>query len=175
MIDVKNDVALKARSEAAKRYRPDRVALLLVAEAPPCTLDRSFYFEDVPTQDSLFRHVYKGVTGKPPTRERKAEHLRELRDAGVFLIDVCEMPIADGAKVRIAADDVAGVVRRATALKPDAVILIKSNVYDEVRGPLVAAGLNVVDVKMPFPGSGQQRKFDEAFAAALAQTPLGNR
>lgn len=151
------------------RYRPARVRLLLIAEAPPCTLDRSFYFADVKEQDSLFRHVYRGITGKPPTRERKADHLAELRDAGVYLIDVCEMPIADGAKVRITADDVASVVERAKRLTPDAVILIKSNVYDDVRGPLVAAGLNVIDVKMPFPGSGQQKKFDVAFAAALAK------
>src|SRR5690349_10044111 len=97
------DDALNARRAATARHRPAKVRLLLIAEAPPCTLDRHFYFPDVPTQDSLFRHVYKGVTGKPPTRERKAEHLRELADAGVFLIDVCEQPIADGATVRITA------------------------------------------------------------------------
>jgi hypothetical protein len=39
--------ARKRREEAAARYRPDSVDLLLVAEAPPSALDRYFYFEDV--------------------------------------------------------------------------------------------------------------------------------
>jgi hypothetical protein len=37
------------------------VELLLVAEAPPSALDRYFYFEDVPVQDSLFRYVARAI------------------------------------------------------------------------------------------------------------------
>jgi hypothetical protein len=48
------DEARARRAEAAARYRPKAVRLLLVAEAPPSALDRYFYFEDVPEQDSLF-------------------------------------------------------------------------------------------------------------------------
>ena len=50
-------VARRRRREAARRYKPEQIDTLLVAEAPPTALDRYFYFDDVQTQDSLFRHV----------------------------------------------------------------------------------------------------------------------
>ena len=65
--------AARARRETeAFRYKPDRIDLLLVAEAPPASLDRYFYFDDVSEQDSLFRYVCRGVLGKeePASGER---------------------------------------------------------------------------------------------------------
>lgn len=172
MATTTDDLAFERRVHAADTYRPAKVRLLLVAEAPPCTTDRYFYFTDLKEADSLFRYVYAGVTGKTPTRDDKAAHLDELKSRGVYLIDVCEQPIADGARTRIAPADIESVVARAVAVRPDAVILIKSNVYDLTFERLRAAGLNVVDARMPFPASGQQRKFEAAFAAALAQAAV---
>jgi hypothetical protein len=60
--------ARRRRDAAAARYKPDVVALLLVAEAPPNGLDRYFYFVDVPDQDSLFRHVVRAVLAVEPSR-----------------------------------------------------------------------------------------------------------
>ena len=48
-------------------------------------------------------------------------------------------------------------------------ILIKAPVYDAAFAPLRDAGLTVVDVKVPFPGSGQQKRFEEQFALALGR------
>ena len=155
------------RDAAQAKYRPARVRLLLVAEAPPCTVDRYFYFEDVREQDALFRYVYRGIFGETPTREGKADALAQLRDAGVYLIDVSEEPIADGAKVRLTPEQLGAVGPRCKALKPEAVILIKSNVYDLLYEPLASAGLTVADARMPFPASGQQKKFETTFADAL--------
>jgi hypothetical protein len=81
-------VARERREREAGRYKPDKIDLLLVAEAPPTALDRYFYFEDVHTQDSLFRYVCRGVLGKEPDRNGKAVLLGEIRERGVFLIDL---------------------------------------------------------------------------------------
>src|SRR5205823_6407163 len=54
---VVTEAARARRRQAAERYRPDVVDLLLVAEAPPSAPDRFFYFEHVTTHDSLFRYV----------------------------------------------------------------------------------------------------------------------
>ncbi len=160
----------RSRRDAAQaNYKPATVKLLLVAEAPPCTTDRYFYFEDVMEQDSLFRYVCKGILGSVSAREKKASDLARLRDAGVFLIDVCEEPIADDAKTRITSDQMQALPARCLELTPDAVILIKSNVYDLTYDVLTQAGLNVINVRMPFPGSGQQKKFEAEFANALKQ------
>lgn len=63
------------------------------------------------------------------------------------------------------------LIRRATRLAPEKVILIKATVYDAAFARLRAAGLPVVDERVSFPGSGQQRRFQEAFARALVSTP----
>jgi hypothetical protein len=123
---VPEERALKKRRAAAARYKPDRIDLLLIGEAPPSSEDRFFYFEDVREHDSLFRYVCRVLLEREPTRDNKAELLEDLRRRGVFLIDLRETPV-DGAS---------------------------------------SAGLPVRDVRVPFPGSGRQLEFVEAFRRA---------
>jgi hypothetical protein len=137
---------------------------LLVAEAPPATLERYFYFPEVRAHDSLFRYVSRVVVGREPSREGKAEVLEELRDRGVFLIDLKETPV-DGTPL---ATYVPALVDRCRELAPRRIILIKATVYDAAYHHLRAAALPVSDVRVPFPGSGRQRQFVEAFGRALA-------
>jgi len=59
------------------------------------------------------------------------------------------------------------LVNRAAALKPRHVLTIKVTVCDLAQQPLRAAGLHVVDQRVPFPGSGQQRRFLERMDTAL--------
>jgi hypothetical protein len=140
------------------------VELLLVAEAPPAALDRYFYFEHVPNHDSLFRYVVRAVLATEPSRTEKANQLRRLADRGVFLIDLKPEPKEPDETLEAHVPD---LVERAVALRPRHVIPIKTSVTDLVRQPLRAAGLHVVDERIPFPGSGQQRRFQERMRAAL--------
>jgi hypothetical protein len=159
--------ARERRRRAAERYRPEVIDLLLVAEAPPSALDRYFYFEDVLTHDSLFRHVVEGVLGEKPTRD-KAPYLDELGERGIFLIDLCEDPFSSRREVLPGC--VPGLVRRCLQLAPKRIILISVGAYDHAYDALRAAGLPVVDARLPFPGSGQQRRFLEGFRQALGRT-----
>jgi hypothetical protein len=140
---------------------------LLVAEAPPAALDRYFYFEDVPKHDSLFRHVARSLLKTDPTRDNKAELLGRLRDRGVFLIDLKRDPVDDQSLEL----EVPHLLRRVRKLEPDKIIVIKASVYDLVRPALAESGQPVVDERVPFPGSGQQRRFEVAFAQALKRKP----
>jgi len=153
------------RAEAAAKYRPDRVRVLLVAEAPPAELSRYFYFEDVREHDSLFRYVVRGVLGVEPTRTSKPELLAGLRERGVFLVDLMVDP-------KTGEDHLAhvdGLVARCRDLRPAAIVLIKAPVYDACHSAMKRAGLPVVDVRVPFPGSGQQTIFERTFPAALSE------
>jgi len=47
------------------------------------------------------------------------------------------------------------------------IITIKANVWQRTQRPLRAAGLCVVDRRIPFPGSGQQLRFLKTMGAAL--------
>lgn len=154
----------RLREEAAALYQPKRIKLLLVAEAPPSAQDRYFYFPEVRTQDSLFRYVVRLVLGTQPDRRTKPEDLSRLQAAGAFLIDLCLEPISER---RDLARCVPGLVKRAAALRPDHIILIKTRVYDAAWRALQQAGLPVIDARIPFPGSGQQRLFEQQMQHAL--------
>jgi len=155
--------ARRRRERAARKYRPRSVDLLLVAESPPRALDRYFYFEDVPKPDALFRYVAGTILATEPTRETKPAHLAALRDRGIFLIDLKPEPTSE---TRLTGE-VPGLIRRIRQLKPRSIILIKTTVYDAAFVALRDSGLPVVDERVPFPGSGQQRRFESAFARAL--------
>jgi hypothetical protein len=158
-----------ARAVASHRYMPAHVRCLLVAEAPPAASDRYFYFENVRSADSLFREVAGVVLGSAGGRSEKITALAKLRERGIFLIDLSLDPIRQGQKLEHLT---APLVDRCREIAPDAIILIKANVFDVASGPLQAAGLPVVHIRIPFPGSGQQRRFREAFAVALSKAGI---
>lgn len=126
-------------------------------------LERYFYFEVVREQDSLFRYVSKLILHHVPGRGEKASALTALKDRGIFLIDLSEDPLP-GVDLSGCVDK---LVRRCHELSPRRIILIKTNVYDLAYRRLKAEGLPVIDERIPFPGSGQQRRFEERFGAAL--------
>jgi hypothetical protein len=155
------------RAKAASKYRPDKIRLLLVVEAPPSDPSRYFYFEDVAHRDSLFRYVARTLLNQEPTRSNKKQLLQDLKETGSYLIDLKLDPV-DSSSLR---DHVRDLVRRSKELRPEKVILIKATVYDATFRALRQAGLPVVDERIPFPGSGQQRRFVETFERALKKGP----
>jgi hypothetical protein len=155
--------ARKKREAAALKYKPQRVRLLLVAEAPPAADDRYFYFEHVTPHDWLFLAVIESLFGRKPDKSEKARWLRQLREAGVFLIDLGLDPV-DGSDPR---QHVPDLVSRCKPLRPEHIILIKATVYDAAYHALVQAGLPVVDGRIPFPSTGQQGRFRRSFDQAL--------
>ncbi len=155
----------RRRAAAAELYRPDRVRLLLVAQAPPAADDRYFYFTDVASHDALFRSVARAVLPPTePTRDNKPALLTQLRDRGVFLIDLKPDPV-DGAPL---SPYVPALLARIAELAPERIVLIKADVFDTAYSALAAASLPVSRVRVPFPSFGQQKAFAEAFGRALA-------
>lgn len=154
----------RRRAAAAKRYKPDKVRLLLVAEAPPKADDRYFYFPDVAQHDWLFRAVARAILPHAaPTRINKASLLAQLRDRGVFLIDLNPDPV-DGPDL---SPYVPALLNRIVELAPERVILIKADVYRAAYPALAAAGLPVSEMRIPFPSSGRLKEFAAAFGRAL--------
>ena len=147
--------ARRRREQAAARYRPERINTLLVAEAPPSALDRYFYFEDVATHDSLFRHVVQAVLGEKPTRD-KAPYLDELRERGWFLLHMSEQPFRDRAVLPPLVPD---LIARCEELAAGRIVVVGTRLFDLVHRPMRDAALPIVDVRLPYPGSGQQRRF----------------
>lgn len=158
------------RAAAAKQYQPDKVRLLLVAQAPPGADDRYFYFPDVAQHDGLFREVVRVLLPHAePTRTNKAALLAQLCDRGVFLIDLKPDPIVNSrTSLSELRPHVPALLDRVAELVPERIVLIKADVYDAAYPALTTAGLPVSKVRIPFPSYGQQEKFKVAFGRALA-------
>jgi hypothetical protein len=156
--------ARRRRERAAAAFKPARVRTLLVAEAPPSALDRYFYFLDVGVHDSLFRHVVEATFRERPSRD-KLPWLDELKMAGYFLIDLSPDPFDDR---EVLPPLLPSLVRRCRDLDPERIVLIGARLYDLAYGVLLAAGLPVVDARLPIPGNGQQRRFLELARLLLA-------
>ena len=128
----------RRRAAAAKQYQPDKVRLLLVAQAPPDADDRYFYFPDVAQHDWLFRAVARAILPHvEPTRTNKASLLAQLRDRGIFLIDLKPDPV-DGSDL---SPYVPALLDRIAELEPERIILIKADVFRVAYPALAAAGL----------------------------------
>lgn len=163
--------AIARRNKAAAKYKPRKVKLLLLGEAPPCDTERYFYFEDVPKHDWLYIYVCKALFGETPVarlRAEKAAYLTRMHDRGVYLIDLAAGGMKDPTPKKLQ-PLVPDAVTRAKALKPEAVILIKSQIYDVAFDAMRDAGLNAIDARIPFPASGQQPAFLREFRRALDQ------
>ena len=179
-LNAKDEKELYFRLETAReKYKPEKIKLLFVAEAPPNKTERFFYYKDVREADYLYLGIMKALSEKccmMPTkqlRQIKGEALLLLKQCGIFLMDLCSMPLAY-ANPPIAElhkndfmkrlEQMDGVVKDSTNI-----ILIKTNVYDCLFKDLKQKGYNVVDKRIPFPACGQQKMFQDLIHEALSE------
>lgn len=162
--------------EAREKYRPEYIKLMFIAEAPPCSDDRFFYFEDVRTGDSLFLHIIRAVFSDLETwetkliRAKKEELLYRFRDAGYFLEDSVPVSIPKGTKNKekenIVFQNQSNLIDRIEPYKKSAKFVLLSAIAFKINhSALVENGFNILnDFMLPFPGSGQQTKFKQGIA-----------
>lgn len=79
-------------AKAAEKYRPNKTCVLFVAEAPPGSVDRHFYFEHVKRGDWLWIALMKAVypsewESTKVERRRKVYWLLKFQKSGFLLVD----------------------------------------------------------------------------------------
>jgi len=168
-------------SRLRQDWKPEHVRLLLIGESAPDdggdqSKRRFFYAEKLSGQDALFRGVVEAVLGVPhldSKSETKTKWLAQLRDRGIFLIDLVPFPVKGAEKKRLRAsarrDSAAGCVARAAALNPDGIIVCHKPSFRELRGPLISAGLPLLhDEGINFPLGNWRESFVADFRQAYA-------
>lgn len=164
-------------NEARQKYKPEHVNLLLVAEAPPSSLDRFFYYEDVKDKDFLFVELSKVLCKTDNVafiRSNKVKILQTMKDAGIYLMDLSDVPLTeDGCYDTYARRDLKRrfldkiekeyAIDRANTV----IVLIKVTVFDYLYKDLKKAGYNVCNERIPFPSSGQQANFRAAMSKVI--------
>lgn len=161
-------------SEAREYFKPDHVKVLFIAEAPPYAPDRFFYFTEVTKGDSLFLHVIREVfpdlkkVEAMQLRKRKEELLYRFQEEGFYLEDSLSHPLPKGIsspqklKLIIAGQEMLN--SRIEPYKNTKLVLLSSTVFKANYAYLLNSGYTILNkTAIPFPGSGQQTNFKNAF------------
>jgi hypothetical protein len=157
--------ARRRRHDAARRYQPKRVKLLLIAEAPPDELDSYFYFEG---NDELLEPVCYVLFEESPTGDR-TPYLKALRRRGIFMIELKpDDPIEDSKHAELAA----WLPLRVEALEPEKIVCVGTAVYRAASPVLEQAGLPIVPLAVECASDGQEAEFARTFRQALVKAGL---
>jgi hypothetical protein len=178
--------------EAARRYLPDQLRLLFIAEAPPAfKVNRLFYFTGLTDGDTLFLEMMKVLypaeigyindTFHPGSsvklmRNRKPELLRKFQNDGYHLIDAYEQPMPDDAdtatKTTLMRSTLPGLRSRVRDLVREGsvpIILIGGVTYSVCADVLRLDGKNVANTAMiNHPARGGQKVFRAKLKALLS-------
>ncbi|HVQ43541.1 MAG TPA: hypothetical protein VMT30_01070 [Candidatus Saccharimonadia bacterium] len=168
-----------------RRYRPPVVRYLLIAESPPpaagVASSRQFYRAEYQKPDdrlyaNTMRAVFAEAADAPAgdLEAAKAAWLGRFRDAGFYMIEALETSleheVTKPERRRLLAERADAVIARVRELATaeTKLILIKSNVYDMLAGPLRAAGFVVLnEALLDYPGRFIQRDYREKLAAMV--------
>jgi hypothetical protein len=168
---------LLGQLEAARaKYLPEKIKAVIIAEAPPDSIDRFFYYEDVNKADYLFlgiigvlypgaKDIYLKNVRNP---EMKELLLKQFQSDGYYLLDLFELPISMNSET-----DSFAVMKLSSKIEKlkiqnIPIILIKANVYDIAYHKLKLK-FNVINKRIDFPSTGNQVKFHEKFLEVISQ------
>lgn len=164
-----------------QRWKPEKVRLLLIGESPPddggdITKRPFFYAEELSGSDLLFRGVADALcdSGKLTKGDLKTPWHHQLRDQGVYLIDLASVPVnglSTSARNKVLRDSVDGCVQRVLDLAPDGIAICHTPTFKLLSRPLLAASLPLLhDTPIPFPMI-KRAEFVEKLRAAVAKLP----
>jgi hypothetical protein len=182
-------------AEASRKYRPQAIKVLFIAEAPPAIrFERFFYFARVNEADTLFLEMMKVLypidTGfveyedsrKPEfdakrVRWQKTELLDKFKRDGFYLIDASEQPMPEDADtttkkhiIRSALPELRRKTRELSNEGDTRVILIGAPTYSICAEALRKDGVRVLNVEMiNSPARGGQKLFRLKLGMVLRQ------
>ncbi|GAC1373091.1 MAG: hypothetical protein NVSMB39_7350 [Candidatus Saccharimonadales bacterium] len=171
--------------EVRQTYRPEVIKYLLIAESPPpragVASSRQFYRAEYQAPDDwLFANTMRVVFAEAADlaikelEAQKEQWLRRFAEVGFYMIEALEKSLThDVTKKRrreILAEHTDELASRVGELDASAakLILIKSNVYDMLAGPLRAAGFAVLNEELlDYPGRFNQAYYRRKLAGML--------
>ena len=157
-----------ARERLRKRYRPARVRMLFVGEAPPAS-GRFFYHAD----SGLYRAIRDTfVTALPPLGD--ANFLESFRALGCYLVDLCRIPVdrlTRNQRRRACADGEIRLSQTLKQLRPKIVIPVVRSIAPNVMRSQERANWRGRILELPYPGRWQHHRvaFKEALTPVLLE------
>ncbi len=181
---------MNAYETARNQYRPEHVALLLIAESPPPVANvqssRQFYYSDrIRKDDRLFTNTIRALypeaanSSEAELEAHKADWLRRFQTSGCFMIEALEESQAHGVTKQQRQDRIRAALPRllervrSLAEPSTKIVLIKSNVFDVAAEPLREAGFAILNTELvDYPGRFNQKAYREKLAALAHQANI---
>jgi hypothetical protein len=160
-------------------YAPKNIKLVVVAESPPAS-GKYFYDPTGSAREPLFAALMKQLGFEPSTKEAG---LRYFQERGWLLVDATYQQVDKLAKDAIQtrdeviASDYPLLLADLSSLLPDRtvpLVLIKANICRILEPRLGRNGFKVINggQLIYFPSTGQQKNFEQQFAAVLTSAGL---
>lgn len=170
--------AIYQKLESARNaFKPAVARLLFIAEAPPEDVERFFYYPNVSEKDFLYLAIVKALTNceknnytPSKIRKHKQEILQLLQQDGIYLMDLCPIPLSKGGvAAKLHTPDFLHRLENESCVDKSTtqVILVKANVYDCLHKELEERNYHVQSQRLPFPSSGQQKRFASGMKSIL--------
>jgi hypothetical protein len=156
-----------------ERYLPEHPKIIFVLESPPKS-GKCFYNPEGLISEPLFIAMMKDVLEIKPTT--KDDGLREFATRGFLLLDATYTPVnhphlSTAERDRLVLVDFPLLVEELRKCSGPAtkLVLVKANVCRLLDSKLTDAGFTVLNhgKSIPFPSTGQQRKFRDAVRLVL--------
>ena len=145
-----------AKERLRNRYRPARVRMLFVGEAPPAS-GRFFYQAD----SGLYRAIKDTFAKAFPSSVSDKDFLKLFQELGCYLVDLCGRPVDRLSKDARRKACARGEVRLATALRrlrPEVVISVVQSIAANVKHSQQKANWSGVTIALPYPGRWEHHR-----------------
>ena len=161
--------ALRERERLRRLYRPDKVRILFIGEAPPAS-GRFFYQAD----SGLYRAVRDTFLAAFPPLQ-KDEFLAAFRDLGCYLVDLCGQPVdqlPQHARTTICHAGECRLARTIRELRPTLIATVVRSIRDSVKRAEIQAGWSGATIDLPYPGRWKHHRveFQRQLAPLLRKT-----
>lgn len=140
---------LLSRERLRRRYRPRRVRVLFLGEAPPAS-GRFFYQAD----SGLYRAIRDAFVEAFPTLAT-CDFLESFRGLGCYLVDLCDRPVdRSNSRLRreVCRNGEARLCKTLRQLQPEIVVTVVSSIANNVRRSQKQANWYGLHIVLPYPG-----------------------
>lgn len=155
------------REQIRQRFRPVRITTLFVGESAP---NNGGFFYCPP--DHLLAYFRRAMSLQALTPD---EFLRLFSGYGWFLDDLVQQPIdhlPQPERERLCRDAVPTLSERIRSYRPQAVVCLLKKIESNVRDAAADAGISTNSVYgLPFPGNGNQLRFESHFRVIYPKLP----
>jgi hypothetical protein len=148
------------------QYRPERIIVLFVGEAPPAS--DSFFYRGNSGLTNYMRSALGGPKGD-------IEFLNWFKVRGWYLDDLVTTPIENLRDRRALCRDArASLAARIAEYQPSAIVCLLKSISDDVEIAASKANSKAALYTVPFAGQGHQTKFNDQMKRILPELPISS-